>query len=339
VKESGPHAKDTSELLARIANRVALNGHDGRSGASLERGLLDGHQPVVIKTVEPDRDLTLQLGGDPTGRERRLWADGVLDRLPAGLGHAVIAADWIDGRLVTIMRDLGNDVLSWDRRLSANELHRLFDGFAALHAAFAGNPPGGLCNLTDRLSLFAPERMAPYADRFDLVPAVLAGWERFVDLVPARVADAVLATLQDPARLANTLAAAPRTLCHGDAWLVNAALNRDEVVLLDWNLATAGPAALDFVGFTIGCASHVDLPRDLLLAAGRDACRDLVDDLQWKAAEFWGLCELGWNKALDASTHHNAGQRRAAADELAWWVERADTALAQHASTLLTTTS
>jgi hypothetical protein len=319
---------DIAALLERVADRTALDGHDGRSGAHLERGSLDGRR-VIVKTVDPDGDLSLLLGGDPSGRERRLWADGVLDRLPAGTGHALIAADWTGGRLVTVMRDLGAAVLSWDRRITPAELHRLFDGLAGVHRAFADQPPAGLCDLATRLTLFAPDRLGPLAERFDLIAAVRDGWERFAELVPAAVADAVFGTLRDPARLVATLGTAPPTLCHGDAWLVNIALTDDEVVLLDWALATCGPASLDLVAFTVGCASHVDLPRDAVLAAAREACRPLVDDPVWDATVFWALCELGWNKALDATTHTDPVQRAAAADELDWWVAHADAALSR----------
>jgi hypothetical protein len=49
---------------------------------------------------------------------------------------------------------------------------------------------------------------------------------------------------------------------------------------------------------------------------------------------FWALCELGWNKALDAATHPDPAHRACAADELAWWVERAEKALTRHAALL-----
>lgn len=325
---------DVAPLLAQVTGRVAIDGHDGRSGARLERGILDGTR-VVVKTVEPHTDLSLLLGGDPAGRERRLWAAGVLDRLPAGTGHALIAAGWTDTRLITVMRDLGAAVLTWERRITAAELGRLFGGLAAVHSTFADRPPAGLCDLATRLTLFAPDGLAPFAERFGLAAAVRRGWECFADLVPGPAAEAVFSTLRDPARLVTMMSAAPPTLCHGDAWLVNVALTDDQVVLLDWALATAGPASLDLVEFTIGCASHVDLPLDDVFAAAREACRPLVDDIAWDATVFWALCELGWNKALDAATHTDPAQRAAAAAELAWWVERADAALSRHAASLV----
>ena len=83
----------------------------------------------------------------------------MLDRLPPGTGHALIAAGWTGGLLVTVMRDLGAAVLSWDRRITPAELRRLFDGLAAVHRAFADRPPAGLCDLATRLTLFAPDRL------------------------------------------------------------------------------------------------------------------------------------------------------------------------------------
>ena len=251
---------------------------------------------------------------------------------PPGTGHALLAAGWTGGRLVTVMRDLGAAVLSWDRRITPAELHRLFGSLAGVHRAFADRPPTGLCDLATRLTLFAPDGLAPLAERFDLIAAVRRGWERFAEIVPAAIADAVFGTLRDPARLVATLGTAPPTLCHGDAWLVNVALTDDEVVLLDWALATRGPASVDLVAFTVGCASHVDLPRAAVLAAAREACRPLVDDTVWDATVFWALCELGWNKALDATTHADPVQRAAAAAELAWWVAQADAALSRNSA-------
>jgi len=47
----------------------------------------------------------------------------------------------------------------------------------------------------------------------------------------------------------------------------------------------------------------------------------------WNATVFWALCELGWNKALDAATHPDETQRARARHELTWWTEQAFTAL------------
>ncbi len=138
--------------------------------------------------------------------------------------------------------------------------------------------------------------------------------------MPADVADAILGTLADPSWLVATLRRAPVTLIHGDAWLPNVAFEPRQVVLLDWTLATAGPGLLDALSFCVGCMSNVDLPREEVLAAVRRRCAPDADDEVWQAALFWALCELGWNKALDATDHPDPAQRAYARAELDWWV-------------------
>jgi hypothetical protein len=64
------------------------------------------------------------------------------------------------------------------------ELRRLFDSVAAVHRGFADRPPAGLCDLATRLTLLAPDRLGPLAERFDLIAAVRHGGERFAELVP-----------------------------------------------------------------------------------------------------------------------------------------------------------
>jgi hypothetical protein len=56
-------------------------------------------------------------------------------------------------------------------------------------------------------------------------------------------------------------------------------------------------------------------------------CQDTGGDEVWQAAMFWALCELGWNKALDAATNHDPATRSAARNELEWWVKAAEPAL------------
>lgn len=319
-------APPISEVIARLRDRMPVHGHDGRSGATLERATLDG-VPVIVKTVDPDLDLTLRVAQGSAGREHDLWRRGVLDGLGPGVTHAIVAAGCDRGRLVTVMRDLGDSVLSWNRRLSPTDLDRVFGALRTVHRRFAGAPPPGLVDLTTRLTLLSPQSMAPLAGTHALAAAVVEGWQHFFELVGDPVATEIASLLNHPAPLAAALGRATPTMCHGDAWLVNMALSGDDVVLLDWNLATNGPALVDFVVFAIGCASHVDLPREQVLAAGRDACRDTVEDDVWEAGVLWALCELGWNKALDAATHHDPAMRSAALDELDWWVARAETAL------------
>ena len=106
-------------ILDRAVGREPLEGHDGRSGAVLERVVLDDGTKLVVKTAAPGADLPGAATGDP-GRELWLWSSGILGQLPAGAGHAIVdgwQAD--DGTIVTVMRDLGDAVIGWRGRSPA----------------------------------------------------------------------------------------------------------------------------------------------------------------------------------------------------------------------------
>ena len=113
------------------------------------------------------------------------------------------------------------------------------------------------------------------------------------------------------------------TLLHGDLWIVNVGMSESRVTLFDWGVATHGPPVIDFVTFLAGCASHVDASRDRLLEDIRTACGGHHDEQVLQLALFWGLAELGWNKALDSVDHPDAAKRARERSELGWWVDRA----------------
>lgn len=315
-----------TEWLATAVERTVLAGHDGRSGAALERVRLADGTRLVVKRIASSADLTMRFSGDDAGRELVLWETGVLDRLPSGVGHAVVGG-WRDGdEVVVVMRDLGTAVINWDTPFGRPECRRLFAAAASLHAAFAGEPGEGLCPLERRLSLFAPRtlRTVPAGDH-PLVDAALAGWERFAEVVPADVADAVSAIHDDAGPLAGQLSARGTTLVHGDLWLVNAAFEGDGVVLLDWSLATEAPGAVEFAIFLMG-ASGVSVSRDDLLDDIRVASADRHDETTLRLALLGSVADLGWNKALDATGDDDAVRARETA-ELGWWVDQARHAL------------
>ena len=83
-------------ILDRAIRREPFDGHDGRSGAVLERVVLDDGTKLVVKTAAPGADLPGAATGDP-GRELWLWSSGILGQLPAGVGHAIVDG-WQIGR-------------------------------------------------------------------------------------------------------------------------------------------------------------------------------------------------------------------------------------------------
>ncbi|HET7721655.1 MAG TPA: phosphotransferase [Acidimicrobiales bacterium] len=319
-----------ASLLDRVVERVPLAGHDGRSGARLERIRLDDGTRLVVKRTSPAVDLVMRLTGGAGSRERLLWQAGVLDRLPRGLGHALVDA-WQEGdETVLVMRDLGDTVVGWHRTISREECRGLWAAVTSMHRRFAGETPAGLVPLADRISLFAPTRMrAEVASGHPLPVAVLKGWERFAEIVSPDVAAAVLGVLDRPRRLAGPLSRRPSTLIHGDLWLVNVAFEPAQVTLLDWDLATWAPPALELALFLDGNSSQVRAGRDEVVTDFRDLWGDDGDEVALRLALFAGLADLGWNKALDATGHPDPAVRSRERADLDWWVAQSRATLEQ----------
>jgi hypothetical protein len=303
-----------------VVERGVIEGHDGKSGARLERVRLDNGSTLVVKTSDLATDLTVALSGGVQG-EQLLWATGALDRLPPGVGHPIIGI-WDEGTsTVTAMRDLGNTVPGWSRVLTSGESLRILDALTAMHATFLGQAPEGLCTLEARLTLLSPEAVGRAPADHPLLGLIKRGWEHFADLVEPDVAAGVSAVHADPGPLATAMRALPTTLLHADLWLVNLALLEQEVVFLDWAVATVGPPALDLALFLTGASAHVEPTREELIEAFR-ARSPSTDDRAMDLALLGGLTDLGWNKALDAAEHPDPEMRKQARSDLDWWVRR-----------------
>jgi len=142
---------------SRIVGREPLT-HAGQSGTSLERiELVDGRR-LVVKRLSGD-DWVARVTHDG-GREASLWTDGVLARMPPEIDHAVLAAGREGTGTWLLMRDVSDELLSPDRRLTRDESRRLLSTFAAMHRRFAGERMDGACSLEDRITIAAPATVA-----------------------------------------------------------------------------------------------------------------------------------------------------------------------------------
>ena len=115
----------------------------------------------------------------------------------------------------------------------------------------------------------------------DLLPKQFEhGWEAFAELVPADVAGAVLALAADPGPLADALLAAHggATLIHGDLRDDNLGFDGDRIVLIDWDLATAGTPTVEFAWYLAQDAWRIDATHDELEADHRAAHGDALAD-------------------------------------------------------------
>src|SRR4051812_22859698 len=81
-----------SAWMRRADERAPLAAGDGKSGALLERIVVDG-TPYVLKHLRPDQDWIMRVTGDDGSRAPRLWASGVFDDLPSGIDHATVAVE------------------------------------------------------------------------------------------------------------------------------------------------------------------------------------------------------------------------------------------------------
>jgi thiamine kinase-like enzyme len=316
------------ELVRDAVERAVISGHEGKSGAGLERLRLADGRLLVVKRIDPATDFTVALTGGAPGCEYLLWRSGVFDRLPAGVTTPLLDA-WVEeDATVLVMRDLGDAMLTWDDRVSADRADWMMRRTAELHRAFLGQVPDGVAPLSQTLTLFAPATVRPLAEHgVELMRLVLRGWELFADEVAADVAEQVFSLLEDVTPLQRALEEGPVTMTHGDLATVNMAVEGKTLTLIDWAMPTRAPGALDVARFVAGCASVTDLGREELLAAYRRHAGPAYDARSMTLALVSGLLWLGWNKALDAVEHPDPEIRVRERADLEWWVDRARDAL------------
>lgn len=318
-----------ADLLARAVSRTTLDevSGPGFSGATLESITLDNGSRFVVKRISPAWDLAMRATND-RGRAATLWASGALDRLPASIEHAIVAAQPEGDGWVLVMRDVADALIPQERRISRAEFRRIFTAARDMHLAYRAAPPADLCALDVRLHMFTPASMARFADDDGWIPHMVPrGWERFAELVPADIAGAVQAIHADPRRLAAEMQRGWTTLVHGDLWIANVGLLPERLIFLDWGLATAAPPAFEFTTFLTGCWSRVAATREEMIEDIRTVYGTAHDERGLQLAFIATFSEYGWNKALDVAEHPDPAVRAQEAAELEWWVATVRAAL------------
>jgi hypothetical protein len=318
-----------TSLLVDVVRREPLAATDGRSGSLLERVVLAGGEALVVKHVRAGGDWIMRATHDG-GRAAELWSSGVLARVPEVIDHALVGAEQVEGGWVVVMRDVASGLVGDDARLTRDDSRRVLEAAAALHARFWDEPPLTLCSMVDRYRLLSPATARRERDGADEVPKLIGrGWERFAEVVPAEVAEPVLAILERPEAFAAALLAFPSTLIQGDLKLGNLGFLEDRVVMLDWGTQTGwAPPAVEVAWYLAINWSRIDATREQVLDDFRAAEGGRHDEDALRLALLGGLVQLGWDKALHASGHPDPAVRAAEADDLAWWTRRARDALA-----------
>jgi phosphotransferase family enzyme len=336
------------ELLARHGlSRVTEEPfpNDGWSGASMT--LLRRRDGVrfVLKRDSPARDWIATATADGPLLREAWFADRRLD-LPAPirapyLGAAADPAGGAGG-VAILMPDLSGVLFDWDAPISADQLERVLDGLARLHAGpwdeaaeLAGGP---WCPLRERLTLICrPALERPGAARDAVGDRILPGWDAFDRLAPAAAHDLVASLGADPGPLLRALDRLPRTLLHGDLKLANVGLSPDgSIDLVDWQMVTVAPVAVELGWFLVSNVASLPLRPDDVLARYRAKATELGAAAtlgDWPAqvdtAILVGLLLRGWRKGMDAEQALILPTGRTAAEDLGWWCDRAIEAAAR----------
>ena len=338
---------------------------DGWSGATFT-SLMDQYgRRFVLKRTSLATDWIARATRDEELREGWFASlpPGGLAWIPKATTSYLGAA--ADGDGVAILTpDLSNELIAWERpghdpAIDAATLDRVLRAVARLHAVpwaaivesandRDGEPPPW-CPLPERLRLLSPASAARYAaegnpvgDRF------VAGWEAFERLAPAGARELVERLDDDLSPLLLALEVLPWVGLHGDLKLANVALlPDDQVALIDWQMTLRGPVAVELGWLLVSNSGSLPVGPDEVLRRYRDALEwdsgrwgsgggppdfaslagdwDLQRDLTWIV----GLLLRGWRKGLDAQAGLTLPSGVSAADDLAWWTERAAEAAAR----------
>lgn len=324
LETSPPRTTSTAELLALVTDREPILDGAGKSGARLERAMIDG-QPYVLKHLSLDQDWTMRAAGDLRGATCTLWQRGLLHRLPACINQPVVGVAVADGGRGSTL--LMHDVGQWlvpvsDDAIDVDQHLRFLDHMAQLHATFWGaGPEVEIIPAMHRYLELSPWLASTEAaiGSEHLVPRLVGqGWPLLSEVAP-RAAAVVTPLAYDPARLVSALEATPQTLVHGNWKLDNLGTDSERrTVVLDWELPGRGAALGDLAWYLAINCRRLPQPKEEVILAYRAALEDHdVDTAPWWDRQLalcllGGLVQFGWEKAFGGYD-----------DELAWWEERA----------------
>jgi Phosphotransferase enzyme family len=307
-----------ADLLSGATERAGLDEAPGKSGATLERVVIDGHA-YVLKHLDLARDWTMRASGCLRGAPLVLWERGILARLPGCLNQPIVAAAPARRGCTLLMRDVGRWLVpATDAPIPLDQHTRFLRHMAALHAAFweCGDEFDVVPAMHRYLEL-SPWMAAAEAAAGSphLVPRLVAkGWPLLAEVAPAAAA-VVTPLARDPGPLLEALATTPQTFVHSNFKLDN--LGTDDAgrtVLLDWEQPGRGAPLSDLAWYLAINCRRLPQSKAASIAAYREALEGCgIDTGPWWDRQL-ALCLLGamvlfgWEKALGGYD-----------EELAWW--------------------
>ncbi len=314
-------------LSDQIVARHPL-GSVGGSGNTVEQVTLRDGRELVCKRVSPEWDWISRATNDH-GRALWMWTNGLFERMPFAIDHAMVAVEADEPGWNIFMRDVSESLVPPDQRLDRAAVRRVLAAMAEVHLTFWGERFPELCGLEDRYFLLSPRTARREVQLGNPVGEIITRcWEAFSELVPDDIAEAILMIAERPSLLAEQLEKHEQTLIHGDLRLSNLGFSDDRVVLIDWGERTGtAPAAVELASFIIFDARRIDVSRDDLIADFRELYGDRFDHSALQLALIGGMTQLGCNFVLDLVLRGGEAERAAALSELAWWTPTVEKAL------------
>ena len=356
------------DLAGLPEHEFPTDGWSGSRFTTIERGnerfVLKRTSPRVDWIVRATRDDRLReawMAACSAGPGSWIQLGGSL-RLPS-LGAAADPAD-PDGAVI-LMPDLSVELIAWERpghepAIDLDTLDRVVDAVALLHALpwshsltgqaeLTGEAPPPWCPLPERLTLLTPRSAAAYDATGEPVGRIfLDGWAAFDRHASAAARDLIRELSADVTPLVLALQRLPAVGLHGDLKLANVALPEDgSVAFIDWQMTLQAPVAVELGWFLV--TNHGELPivpdevlrryrQSLGWYAGRWGHGAVPHDLDGLAGD-WdaqvdltaivGLLLRGWRKGRDAEAGLTLPSGLTAAEDLAWWCDRAVEAAAR----------
>jgi hypothetical protein len=322
-------ADDVAELLAGATERAPLDDAPGKSGARLERVVIEG-QPYVLKHLDLGADWTVRAAGDLRGAPLTLWQRGILDHLPACFNQPIVgvareqgAARGPSGGCALLMHDVSRWLVpATDAVLPLGQHLSFLRHMAALHAALwdCGDEFEVVPVMHRYLELSPWTAQAEASLGSDhLVPQLVGrGWPLLAEVAPAAAA-VVTPLAHDPGPLVDALAATPQTFVHSNWKLDNLGTDdQGRTVLLDWEQPGRGAALSDLAWYLAINCRRLPQPKEAAIGAYREALEECgVDTASWWDRQLalcllGALVQFGWEKALGGYD-----------EELAWWESKA----------------
>ncbi len=336
---SEPDFEPLAQVLARHGLAEAAEEpfpNDGWSGASMTM-LRRGRDRFVLKRDSLARDWIARATADgPILREAWFAAHG--PALPCPIRAPYLGAGQDGDGFGILMPDLTGILFDWDAPISVGALEQVLDGLVALHShpwpvSDAGDA-SRWCPIRERITLICRaslERAGPARDAVG--DRILPGWDAFDRLAPPAARELIDSLGTDPVPLVNALARLPTTLLHGDLKLANVGIEPGgRIDLVDWQMVSLAPVAVELGWFLVSNVASLTLQPGAVLARYHAALlergrrgEEIAGD--WEAqtdcAILVGLLLRGWRKGADAEAGVVHASAVAAADDLAWWCDRA----------------